>query len=220
MRAARNSGPASAIRRGVGLSGLALVLLLQGCATRPPEEAAKPVPPAARDALLASLSSWSAEGRVGVQVGQRGYPLGFQWRQEKSADKLRITDPLGRTAMLLEQNPQGARVRFANGQEAQGKTLHEVLAQRSPLPLPIESFAYWIQGRPAPDQPLDLVKDEQGLPARLRQGTWTVEYQGYQRVNGVDMPERLTVLGPNEVKVKVLVHQWTLHFGSTAPGTM
>lgn len=195
----------------------ACALLVQGCATVPSGPLPPPLPPAERELVLAKLQSWSAEGRAAVQVGNDGNSVGFQWQRDNGAEVLRMTDPLGRTVLLLSQDAQGAYAKFADGYEVRGSDMAALLAQRSPLPLPLEGLSYWLRGQPEPGQPAAVTHDAEGRPATLRQGDWEVRYQDYTPVEGVYMPARLLVSGPNQVTVKVLVRRWDLRFAAPLP---
>lgn len=202
-------------RHSVHLLTVALFLLISGCATLPPE----PLPaqtPAQRSQKLEQLQSWSAQGRVAVQTGNAGNSAAFEWQQTGSVEVLRMRDPLGRTVMLLEQGPQGAYAKFADGFEARGPDAATVLAGRSPIPLPVSSLGYWLRGQPLPGQVAEITYDSQNNPAILKQSGWIVSYEDYRPVSGVAMPGRVLVEGPQAVRVKAVIRDWTLQFGDAA----
>ncbi|MEK8089011.1 lipoprotein insertase outer membrane protein LolB [Thermithiobacillus plumbiphilus] len=197
---------------------LMLVLAMSGCASLPPE----PLPaqtPAQRSQKLEQLQSWSAQGRVAVQAGNEGNSAAFEWQRTGGTEVLRMRDPLGRTVMLLEQSPQGAYAKFADGFEASGPDAATVLAGRSPMPLPVSSLAYWLRGQALPGQLAEVTYDSQGNPEILKQAGWTVTYQDYRPVNGVAMPGRVLAEGPQAVRVKAVIRDWQLQFGNAAAST-
>lgn len=189
-------------------------LMMTGCASLPP--ASLPVQtPVQRSQKLAQLQDWSAQGRVAVQTGNAGNSAAFEWRKTGNAEDLRLSDPLGRTVLLLQQSPQGAYAKFMDGHEARGPDAAAVLGARSPIPLPVSSLAFWLRAQALPDQPAEISYDSQGNPATLKQDGWTVNYQDYMPVNGVAMPSRVLVTGPRDVRVKVLIRAWKLRFSGT-----
>ncbi len=82
-------------------AGLVLALtLLSGCATPPtlsPEAASAWT---ARQTALKQLTTWQADGRIGVVSGQEGWHASFQWAQQDSGYRIDLIGPLGQGRVI------------------------------------------------------------------------------------------------------------------------
>ena len=192
--------------------GLALVLmLLSGCATPPtlsPEAASAWT---ARQTALTQLTTWQADGRIGVVSGQDGWHASFQWAQQESVYRIDLIGPLGQGRVIVESGGQDVRIQTQDGQSWSAPDADDLLEQTLGVRLPVNGLRYWVRGLPEPGSMSGLQTDAHGRLTRLEQNGWVIEYPAYaptSRLN-LDLPERIVARRP-DLSVKLVIEQWKL----------
>ena len=188
-----------------------LIALLSGCAIPPatsPEAAAAWT---ARQNRLARISTWQADGRIGVVSGQDGWHANFQWAQQDSGYRIDLIGPLGQGRVIVESNGTEARVQTQDGQSWTAPDADALLEQSLGVRLPVNGLRYWARGLPEPGSTPTLQTDAQGRLTRLEQNGWVIEYPAYAptSVLNLDLPERI-VARRQDLSVKLVIEQWTL----------
>ena len=74
---------------------------------------------------------------------------------------------------------------------------------------PAASARYWILGLRDPAAAGEERFDAAGELAGLRQGGWSVSYQGFADVEGERLPTRITLEGP-DARVRLVIDAWDL----------
>ncbi|MCC5858700.1 MAG: outer membrane lipoprotein LolB [Ectothiorhodospiraceae bacterium] len=192
------------------LWALGLGLLLAACATPRPEPA---VPPEAlfEDRLdaLAALSGWAVSGRAGISAGTEAATMSLDWRQMAGDWQLDLRGPLASGSVRLQRTAAGVSLRTGDGRSDQADDAQALLHRYTGFDLPVEVLQDWLIGIPAPEYDARLDLDDDGLPVRVEQLGWVIQYTAYDRVNGVQMPVRVFMDGPG-VAVRVSVSRWEL----------
>ncbi|HRZ52045.1 MAG TPA: lipoprotein insertase outer membrane protein LolB [Candidatus Contendobacter sp.] len=188
-----------------------LIALLSGCAIPPatsPEAAAAWT---ARQNRLARISTWQADGRIGVVSGQDGWHANFQWAQQNSGYRIDLIGPLGQGRVVVESNGTEARIQTQDGQSWTAPDADALLEQSLGVRLPVNGLRYWARGLPEPGSTPTLQTDAQGRLTRLEQNGWVIEYPAYAptSVLNLDLPERI-VARRQDLSVKLIIEQWTL----------
>ena len=188
-----------------------LIALLSGCAIPPatsPEAAAAWT---ARQNRLARISTWQADGRIGVVSGQDGWHANFQWAQQDSGYRIDLIGPLGQGRVVVESNGTEARIQTQDGQSWTAPDADALLEQSLGVRLPVNGLRYWARGLPEPGSTPTLQTDAQGRLTRLEQNGWVIEYPAYAptSVLNLDLPERI-VARRQDLSVKLIIEQWTL----------
>lgn len=188
----------------------AMVLLLGACAVRPPEPDISPED-LFQDRLevLAGLSGWAASGRAGISAGDEAASMSLEWRQLAGDWQLDLRGPLASGAVRLQRTADGVTLRTSDGQRDTADDAQALLYRYTGFDLPVEVLQDWLIGIPAPEYDARLDLDDDGLPLRVEQLGWTIQYTAYERVNGVQMPIRVFMDGPG-VAVRVAVSRWEL----------
>lgn len=185
--------------------GLLLVLLVSGCATRPPrpDVMPAPVPPAesatlagqgvappvdspeafaalaARDAALADLAGWHLKGRMAVAVGSDGGTLNVEWVQWGGAFTITLTAPVTGRQWRLVGTPNGATLDGLDGGPRRGPDAETLLLEATGWRLPVVQMADWVRGRRGPGPMESLAVDAEGRPVSFQQGPWTLVYRDW-----------------------------------------
>lgn len=193
-------------------AGLAIALmLLSGCATPPSLSPEAATAWTARQNRLARISTWQADGRIGVVSGQDGWHANFQWAQQNSGYRIDLIGPLGQGRVVVESDGSEARVQTQDGQSWTAPDADALLEQNLGVRLPVNGLRYWARGLPEPGSTPTLQTDAQGRLTRLEQNGWVIEYPAYAPTSmlNLDLPERI-VARRQDLSVKLIIEQWKL----------
>lgn len=198
------------------LAGAFAVSLLAACATGPAPQAPVDagVDPAVELARvhqdsLAGIESWALKGRIGLIRGEEGWHAGIDWRQQDDAYEVELNGPIGQAAMRLIGGADGI-VLFVPEQAPRSADSPEALIRDTMgFELPVSGLRWWMTGRMQPGASALTTLDEQGRIREIRQDRWTVRFQDYRQVDGVDLPRKLRLEHP-EVTIKLVLREWRL----------
>lgn len=185
------------------------LLLISGCATRPPLVADPEQRWQTHLADVAGLRSWQATGRVGVKADNDGWTASFSWQQTGDAFNIRIHGPLGRGMVELEGTPQQVVLKQAGQPARMASSAEQLLFQETGWSLPVSGLRYWILGVPLNGQHETHDLNTEGALQHLNQAGWKIEYTGYRHVDGLYMPAKFHLSNGN-IKVKLIASEWRL----------
>jgi outer membrane lipoprotein LolB len=186
---------------------LVLVLALSGCAMQPPR-----APPAACPypaCTPAAVTDWRLQGRLSLTRGAQGWHASLDWQDHAGRYRLLVRGPLGQGALQLDGDAQGVRLTDAEGRVHVAADAESLLQQVAGWRLPVSGLRYWVRGLPYPGVHLDETLDDTGRLAQLRQAGWTIRYQRFRVVDGIEWPDRLT-LERDDLVLKLVIDQWRL----------
>lgn len=191
---------------------VAIVTLLSGCAVPPTTSPEAASTWTARQNRLTQLTTWQADGRIGVVNGQDGWHASFEWAQQDSVRyRIALIGPLGQGRVVVENDGQEARLRTQDGQNWTAPDADALLEQRIGVRLPVNGLRYWARGLPEPGSAPTLQTDAQGRLTRLEQNGWVIEYPAYAPTSilNLDLPTRI-IARRQSLSVKLVIEQWTL----------
>lgn len=193
----------------VGL--LVTLTLLAGCATPPTTSPEAASAWSARQAVLQPLTTWQAEGRIGVVSGQEGWHAHFQWAQRDAGYRIDLIGPLGQGRVTVESEGWEVRLQTQDGQQWTAPDADDLLEQHLGVRLPVNGLRYWARGLPEPGSTPVLHMDGSGRLTRLEQNGWVIEYPAYAPTTmlNLDLPERIVARRP-DLSVKLVIEQWKL----------
>lgn len=192
------------------LSVLLLTALLAGCATQPP-------PPdrpadelhAERVEALAGMTRWETSGRMAINTPSDNVTVSLDWREAGSDWRLDMRGPFGSGAVRLQGDTAGVSLRTADGHEDYATDAGELLAHYTGYELPMSVLRDWVRGLPGEGPEYTLELDDFGRPEVLEQMGWTIRYTGWTESDGVAMPSRLTLDGP-DINLRASLRRWEL----------
>ena len=183
------------------LAGLLAVLVLAGCTTTPAPRSST---------SAATLSAWQFNGRVSLTRGEEGWHAGLHWQEQAGSFYLRVSGPLGQGGFQLNGDARGVVLVDADGQTFAAQDADALLVQVTGWELPVSGLRHWIRGLPEPAAgEAQANRDEAGQLRRLEQSGWTINYERYQVVDGVSLPDKLR-LAREDIAVRIVIDQWQL----------
>ncbi len=192
---------------------LALVVLGgAGCALLVPEDERQE----AHQAFLAEreeLERWSVSGRAALRASGEAVSLSLRWEQAPGMYAIDLSGPFGTGAVRIVGDGQGVTLRDGTGRSMTADTPEELLAVQTGHELPVRALADWIVGRPARGLKVDDLRlDGSGRPDRLRQADWSVQFQGWEEVDGIDLPTRVDLQSGSK-QLRVALSGWRVADG-------
>lgn len=183
-------------------------LLVAGCAAAPSIPVPAPTAPEVRREALMAREAWSLAGRVAVAAAGEGATASLDWRQAGESSELMLRGPFGARALTVTLD--GADVSLSDGEgRLDGADAHLYLQDQLGADLPVSQLRYWVLGIPAPEAPYEETLGPDGLPARLVQQGWTIDFERYGPVNGLWLPGRITAQA-GTTRVRLAVSRWEL----------
>lgn len=159
-----------------------------------------------REALLAPMSDWQLVGRLGVSDGNESGSGSLTWSQHADAYRFELHAPVtGKTWLLTgdanRAELQGLREATVEGDDAASLLQHE-LGWR----VPVAELAWWARGMRAPGQ-AELSLRPDGLPARIVQAGWQVDYRDYDETQQPPLPRKVFAES-GKYKVRLAIQRW------------
>lgn len=188
-----------------------LITLLTACATMqpPPAATSQTMDWNARRMRLATIQQWHINGALGLRTSRQAFSGSFVWQQQPNQYVLQTFGPLGTYSMRLVGSTTGVILQTAADKRYQANDPESLLKQQLGWDLPVSNLYYWIRGIPAPAIPAATRLDKQNHLLQLAQQGWNIEYQGYQNVNGIDLPNRLVLTNPS-VSIRIVIKNWNI----------
>lgn len=198
-------------RRPLALSGaLGLALLLAACAG--PALRSAPPPSAAlagqdlRERQLEAQPHWALQGRVAVRQGSDGGSGQLDWEVEPDLLQLSLRAPVSGQGWRLRVAPEGARLDGLESGPRQDQDADRLLREAVGWDLPLAQLTRWVRGmRGSPAAELSF--DDAGLPSRMFDCGWVIDYRGWDRSMDPPLPRRIEAESA-EHRIRLLVRAW------------
>jgi len=153
---------------------------------------------------------WEMSGRIGLTVVKDSYNGSVNWEQNGDEIDFRFRGPLGFGGLRIHGTlDEQVRVKTSTGQDFTVSDFESEMQTRMGWSIPINSLRYWALGIVDPEVDADVVLNENDLLEELVQGDWKVVYQTYQDVDGVELPRKFRITGP-DTKIKMIVNDWSI----------
>lgn len=139
-------------------------MLLAACATPTVQTQQWPAQTAGGD--------FSAEGRLAVQMNEKGSYANFDWMQQNGVQTIDVNTPLGNTVGQLCQDNEGVLAVDSSNRVFTASTAQALSEQLLGFSLPVQYLSVWVKGQRVDGAPYQLLPD-----GRLQQFEWTVSRQ-------------------------------------------
>ncbi|OBT15997.1 outer membrane lipoprotein LolB [Vibrio sp. UCD-FRSSP16_10] len=158
---------------------------------------------------LAALSHFKISGKLGYIGPTQRQSLNFHWKQSPDSSELRLSTFLGKTVLSLVMDQDGAKVTDMQGKRYFDKDADLLFYQLTGMRLPIIHMRDWIKGQPTGADAFQV--SDNGTLASLEQNqaqqTWIMDYKGYQEVDNVILPNKMTLSSP-PIKLNIIISKW------------
>ncbi len=108
--------------------------------------------------------------------------------------------------------PGAALLEKSDGTRTRSATVDQLIQLEIGWQVPVDALRWWVRGLAAPGALQGLELDGSGLPRRLEQQGWTIEFERYQQVGDLSMPGRLEAVNA-PYRIKLAVSRWALAAG-------
>ena len=153
---------------------------------------------------------WEIDGRIGLTVAKDSYNGSVAWEQNGAAIDFRFRGPLGFGGVRIHGDlDEKVRVKTTTGQDFTVSDFESEMQARMGWSIPINSLRFWVLGIVDPEVDADVVLNEEDLLDELVQGDWKVIYEAYKEVDGVQLPRKFKITGP-DTRIKMVVNDWTI----------
>lgn len=190
-----------------------LLIALFGCAAAPQD---RPDDPQAawerRQVILTRQQTWALSGKLAVHAEQEGWFAGLNWWQDGEQFQVDLKDSFGRIVARIEGDENEVALTQQDGSKITAATPEQLTRELYGWTLPLSGLRYWVLGAPAPgddstQREEHRVLDNYGRLTELHQAGWIVEYQQYQDLEPVALPEKISVSG-HDLRLKLIVEEW------------
>jgi outer membrane lipoprotein LolB len=185
------------------------VLLLAACAPvrvrQTPDALAAQ---SAREAQLSGRDSWRVSARVFVSDGGDNSGSGdLDWRQAGGRYEFVLRAPTGRTWKLSGDDGR-AELSGVDPQPIVGTAPAALLRERLGWDVPLAGLSDWIRGMRHPGARAELTFDALGLPARIEQDGWTIDYREWFADRDPPLPRKVYA-SRGRSRVRLAIERWT-----------
>ena len=158
---------------------------------------------------IQSFESWSFTGRLGLRVPQRSGSMSIEWLQNNQQYTLYLDGPFGASLAHIEGDERQVSALLADGGRMTGRTPEYLMYQLTGWDLPVSSLKYWVRGLPAPGEDAQVLLSDAGVPERILQQGWNIEYLRFDDENGVSIPSRIRA-NSGDIQITLVVSNWQL----------
>lgn len=182
------------------------LLSLVACKQQPRDIPTLPL--AVREQILSEMQNWQAKGKIGVRYEHTGHNISFEWRQRKNKYFVYLYSPLATESAKINGSPSGATLITTDKQQYTAPTAERLIFEHLGWDLPVSHLVYWLRGLPDPNASPKIANyDQFNQLLSLQQANWRIEYQCYQAIAPVTLPEKITITN-GTITVKVVISDW------------
>jgi outer membrane lipoprotein LolB len=192
---------------------LVAIGLLGGCAQAPVrpqpvvDAAASEAAQVARESALAAQPRWGFVGRLAVSTDGRGGSGRIEWKQDGDDFDVRLSAPVTRQGWRLVRTQGVVRLEGLEGGTREGSDAEALLYEATGWRLPVAAMAAWVRGARGAGSPATVESDAQGLPRRIGQSGWQVEYPAWT-ADSPPLPTRVDAT-QGQARVRLAIESWS-----------
>ena len=191
---------------GRALLGLAVIGLVACAPQRSRPDASGLAAQDQREALLAPVTDWRLVGRLGVSDGRDSGSGSLTWTQRGDHYQFELHAPVTGKTWLLTGDAQHAQLQGLRAETLEGDNAASLLQRELGWRVPVAELAWWTRGMRAPGK-AELSLRGDGLPARIVQAGWQVNFLDYDESTNPPLPRKLYAESGN-YKVRLAIQRW------------
>lgn len=183
-------------------------LLLAACAPMQVKQhagtAADEAAQQAREVALGGRAHWSLAAHIGVSNERDSGSGELDWRQDGEAYSFTVRAPVTGKTWKLSGDDGYARLEGIEPNPIEARDAEKLLQERVGWDVPLAALRAWVLGLRAPAAPARVSYAESGLPARIEQSGWNVEYRDWYTDRDPPLPKRVfAARGATRVKLAI-----------------
>lgn len=159
-----------------------------------------------REALLAPKSDWQLTGRLGVSDGRDSGSGSLVWSQQGQDFRFELHAPVTGKTWILSGDARHAQLQGLREEALQGDDAASLLQRELGWRVPVAELQWWARGMRAPGK-AELSLRGDGLPARIVQAGWQVDFLDYDETTQPALPRKLFAESGN-YKVRLAIQRW------------
>jgi len=188
---------------------LLLATLLVGCASIPRpagDTAAALAALVQREAQAGADPDWQFSGRIAVSAAGHGGSGRVDWQQWGEDLAIQVSAPVTRRSWRLRRIDGWTRLDGLDEGPLQGADAEQLLRQSVGWEVPLAQMSRWVRGlRARGAARVSFAAD--GLPERIEQDGWTVQYRGWTQYAGRPLPVRVFARR-GDASVRLAIDNW------------
>lgn len=177
---------------------LALILLIQGCASHTTAMLTRP--------QKAEAAAFAFNGRVATRHEGERNSAGVRWTHRGVEDEILLLAPLGQTVARIHGDAHGVTLE-TDGKLFAANDAEALTEQVLGWHLPMAGMRYWVLGLPAAGSTADIEHDALGQVTVLRQDGWEIRYLKYAGELADSLPVRL-LLQRDGMEMRLFIDEW------------
>lgn len=162
---------------------------------------------------LNDLTQWRLAGKLAVrQPSDSGTAVINHWKQNGNTYDIGLSSSfLGMGSTRLKGTPDFIELTMPDGERYQSSDPEALVEAATGWQLPLGNLTRWIKGQPGNDGSAQLLFDEQGELALIRQQGWEIRYDRWETFieDFPALPARLTAV-KGEKRVRLVISDWRL----------
>ncbi|MBB3227463.1 outer membrane lipoprotein LolB [Luteibacter sp. Sphag1AF] len=161
-----------------------------------------------RERALSGKDHWTVQGKLSVSNGQDGGSGTLTWRQSGDDYDFTVRGPVTGKSFRLSGGPAGATLEGLDGGPQRGADAESLMERALGWKLPMRDLQAWVRGLRADSGPADIAFGADGLPSRIEQDGWQVEYRAWNATLEPALPTKVFAEHP-PYKVRLSIDNWT-----------
>ena len=158
---------------------------------------------------LQQLTRWDIQARAAIQLEGEAYNLGIRWRYRSDRSLLLLQAPFGQGVIQIESDAAGFhRLSLPDGRSLVDSSPEALLEQVIGWSIPVSGLEHWVRGLPRPDSEFKRRIDDQGLPRRIEQDQWSIDYLDYFEPDDPPWLPRRIQLEFEQISMRLVIDQW------------
>ncbi len=162
-----------------------------------------------RETALADRTHWSLAAHIGVSNERDSGSGELDWQQDGAAYTFTVRAPVTGKTWKLSGTEDHAKLEGVEGRPIEGDDPEQLLRERVGWDVPLASLRAWVLGARAPAAPAQVSYADSGLPAKIAQSGWNVEYRDWYTDRNPPLPKRVFATR-GATRVKMAIESWGL----------
>ena len=158
---------------------------------------------------IQSFESWNFTGRLGLRVPNRSGSMSIEWLQKNQQYTIYLDGPFGVSLAQIEGDERQVSAVVSDGEKMVGRTPEYLMYQLTGWDFPVSNLKYWVRGLPAPGGDAQVVLNHAGIPEKIEQQGWRIEYLRFDDENGLLIPSRIRA-NSDDIQITLVVSDWQL----------